>query len=105
MNPWIATRAICFILSAFLLLPRVTLSQTPPQPGQLRITSTPSGAQVTVNGTSITQKTPVTLSVAPGTYTITVTGVSGQSTCSELTFVVPAGGLVATDCSGGSWRR
>jgi serine/threonine protein kinase len=43
-----------------------------PQAGVLMLTSSPSGAAILVNGKAVSEVTPAKLSLAPGTYSITV---------------------------------
>jgi|ERR1017187_2093180 hypothetical protein len=93
-----------FIVWAALLCPVAGWSQTPPRPGRLHVTSTPDGAVITVDGKPMNQRTPTVLVVAPGTYTVSVAGQAGKSTCREAAFAVASGAIVEVDCSGGVWK-
>jgi hypothetical protein len=104
MRTWTISRGISLLLSTAILAPGVATSQTPPPPGQLRITSTPAGAQIMVNGKPTGQRTPATLLVAPGAYAVSVAGAAGQSTCADSTFTVAAAATVVIDCSSASWK-
>ena len=104
MNLRTISSHVPLLLSIALLTSTLVRAQTPPTPGQLRITSTPAGAQIIVNGKPTGQRTPATLLVAPSTYTVSVAGVAGQSTCSDSTFTVPAAVTVAVECSSAAWK-
>jgi hypothetical protein len=47
------------------------------RPSTLNVSSTPTGAQVSVDGKSVEGKTPVTVTVAPGVHTVTVSSPQG----------------------------
>jgi hypothetical protein len=104
MSNWMTSRTPKFILGAALLFPGALSSQTPAQPGRLRVTSMPDGAAVTVNGTSMSRRTPADFVVAPGTYTVSTVGQSGKSTCQNAPFTVSSGATLVIDCSNGTWK-
>ncbi|RCV64226.1 CASH domain-dontaining protein [Methanophagales archaeon] len=52
---------------------QATLTLIPPIEGVLTVTSTPSGAAITIDGTSIGETTPHTRPMVPGAYTIKLT--------------------------------
>jgi hypothetical protein len=52
----------------------------------------------------MSQHTPTTLVVAPGTYAVSVAGQAGKSTCREAAFPVAAGATADLDCSAGVWK-
>ncbi len=58
----------------------------PPGMGQLVITSTPSGSQITING-DIVGSTPLTLNLAPGSYSMTLS-LAGYEDYSTIITVV-----------------
>ena len=62
------------------------LVEVPPEDGQLEVTSTPSGAEIFLNGANTGNVTPYTFTKAPGDYQVSVT-LSGYVTPS--TEVVP----------------
>src|SRR5271167_3354331 len=100
--------ALEILLCVALLFPPALLSQTPAPPGRLQIDSEPDGANITVNGKLMNQKTPATLVVSPGTYTISVAGESeaGKSEnpkCSATPFQVSSGETVELYCSATTW--
>jgi hypothetical protein len=88
------------VLFASFALP----SQTPVRPGKLQIDSNPNGANITINGKVIDQKTPVSLVVAPGEYTVTISGKSGAPNCQPNTFKVNSGDTTECYCSGTTWQ-
>jgi hypothetical protein len=105
MSSWSTLSALEIILSVALMFPRTSLSQTPAQPGRLNITSTPAGAQITINGEFMSQRTPANFVVAPGNYTVSTVGQPGKSACQSQTFSVPTSTAVGIECSEGAWKR
>jgi hypothetical protein len=89
-NPAVSAR-IVFCLS--LLMPQFLASQIPQALGRLQITSTPSGASITINGSLRNEKTPVTVAVTPAVYKVKV------GTCAEQTVRVSAGETRNVDCA------
>jgi len=80
------------------------LSQTAARPGRLQIDSNPSGANITINGEAISQKTPASLVVSPGEYTIALSGNSGPPNCPPSSFSVSSGNTTECYCSGTNWQ-
>lgn len=54
------------------------------RPSTLTVTSSPSGAEVTVDGKSVEGRTPLSLSVAPGPHTVIVSPESGEPFTREI---------------------
>ena len=105
MSNWMTLGTFKLILGVALLFPGALSSQTPAQPGRLRVTSTPDGATVTINGASMTRKTPADFIVAPGAYTVETMGQAGKSTCAKMTFTVLPGATLVVECSNEVWTR
>jgi hypothetical protein len=63
------------------LSPRSSVPQMPGQlpVGRLHITSTTTGASITINGTKRNEVTPVTLAVLPNTYKVVIGACPAQS--------------------------
>jgi hypothetical protein len=103
MNPFSmfpTRRVFCF---AALLFSAQLLPQTPAQPGILRITSNSDGASIFIASKLMSQKTPAALVVAPGTYTVSVSGNSGKTNCPATAFHVSSGETAEHYCSGTTW--
>jgi hypothetical protein len=97
------SKTLDLVLCAALLFSLKSLSQTPAQPGVLRIDSDPDTANITLNGKLLNQKTPASLVVSPGTYTVSVSGKSGSPNCPGKPFQVSSGETVEHYCSGTTW--
>ncbi|MBX3259442.1 MAG: PEGA domain-containing protein [Labilithrix sp.] len=54
------------------------------RPSKLTVTSSPSGAQVSVDGESVEGRTPLSISVSPGPHTVTVSPESGAPFTREI---------------------
>lgn len=91
------------VLRCFLLFPLALLSQMPPQPAKLVIKSNPSGARITINGRSMTQRTDVTFLVSPGTYGVAASGDSGNPNCAERKVQVWSGQTATLTCDKAVW--
>jgi hypothetical protein len=78
-------------------------SQTPVQPGRLVITSTPTGAKITVNSQATNQLTDATFAVPPGKYTVSVTGGPGHLNCPDRDVQVSSGQPTEVHCSATGW--
>lgn len=92
--------------SLVFLLPGLLWTQMPPQPAKLMVTSDPSGADVTINGAHMGQRTNATFVVAHGQYTIAV---SSQDTnpklnCPAKTIAVYGGQTYALQCTAQGWK-
>jgi hypothetical protein len=88
------------ILCLAVLVPASLSSQVLAPPGRLQITSTPVGATITINGQSLSNKTPVTIVVSAGAYEVTVRSADGQTNCDQKNVSVTSNETVAVDCSG-----
>jgi len=96
---------------AVLLLPAGLLPQMPPGPARLVISSTPTGAVITINNRPMQQTTDATFNVsAPGTYQISVAGQApfggGKFQCPTKTVHVDPGQTVTLHCNStnpGQW--
>lgn len=93
-------------LSFLFLLPAFLWAQMPPQPGKLIISSDPAGADVTINGSHMGQRTNATFVVSRGQYAIAV---SSQETnpklnCPAKTLTVYAGQTYTLQCTAQGWK-
>lgn len=86
------------ILCWVFLLPSGFLFQTPSQPGQLKVTSTPTGAAIRINGNLMPAKTDATFVVNPGDYTVEVTSGSNKLNCKPPSVHVYSGQQAEVDC-------
>ena len=84
-----------------LLLPAPSPFQRPPQPGQLTVTSTPPGAEITVDNQRMRQVTPFTFYVAPGQHTVTSSTQPKCETPAKVT--VTAGDAMLVHCTANGW--
>jgi len=95
----VSSLALEIFLFAFWLFPLAVSSQmTPPALGRLHITSTPQGANITINDNPRPELTNVTLVVAPGQYRVAVSGGPGGLNCPGREFTVSAGRTVEVTC-------
>ena len=68
----------------------------PPTEGQLKVTSTPAGAEIFINGIDTNNVTPYTFNKAPGDYPVYVT-LSGYVTPAPATSTVVSSQLTTKD--------
>ncbi len=94
---------IRIVLRCVLLLPLALSSQMPPKPARLMIQSNPSGARITINGQSMSQRTDVTFLVSPGTYGVAVSGNDGNPNCAERKVQVWSGQTATLTCANAAW--
>ena len=87
------------------LCPPTLTSQTPVQPGRLVVTSTPSGAKITVNSQATKQLTDATFVVPPGKYTVSVAGGAGSLNCPDKEVQVSSGQSTSVHCAGTGWTQ
>ena len=88
-------QALRFVLYIVLILPPGFFQMA--TPGRLQITSTPTGANITINGKAAEQVTNTTLVVSPGPYTVQVTGGPGNLNC-QKTVQVFSGRTAVVNC-------
>lgn len=86
------------LLCSILLLPSGFFYQAP-QPGLLKVSSTPTGASITINGQLMNGKTNATFVVTPGEYKIEVTSDSKKLTCNPESTHVYSGQTTQVSCS------
>ena len=86
------------MLSSVILLPSGFFYQAP-QPGLLKIMSTPTGATITINGQAMNGKTNATFVVTPGEYKVEVTSGSKKLTCNPESTHVYSGKTAEVACS------
>jgi hypothetical protein len=97
--------AIKIALCLGALCPPTLTSQTPVQPGRLVITSTPSGAKITVNSQATKQLTNATFVVPPGKYTVSVAGGPGSLNCPGKDVQVTSGQPTSVHCAATGWTQ
>jgi len=98
------TRAgLTLACAATLFLGSSTWAQMPPAPGKLQIKSQPTGAQITINGTVITQATDATLVVSPGQYSVSVGTAGGSPYCAATSVTIQANDTKVLVCNGKIW--
>jgi hypothetical protein len=95
-----ATFVLC---CAFLSQPSMLL-QAPSQPGRIAISSTPSGAYITIDGQRMNQLTDATFVASQGTHNVSVIGGPGNLNCSERKFQVSSGQVTKVYCSEKGWE-
>ncbi len=88
-------QALRFVLYIVLILPPGFFQMA--TPGRLQITSTPTGANITINGKAVDQVTNTTLVVSPGPYNVLVTGGPGNLNCQKNVQVV-SGKTTVVNC-------
>ena len=94
------------ILHFLLLLPALLLSQRPPTPGKLSVTSDPTGAAIKIDGKSMGRSTPFTFIVSPGGHTLVLEGESVPQPCATPTTVtVRSGSTASIRCSSAGWGQ
>jgi hypothetical protein len=92
------------IVFSALLLPPMFFFQTAPQPGLLKVTSNPPGANVTINTVDnnnkpVEGKTNVTLVVTPGQYKVTAKSGSKILNCTPTPATVHPGQTTGVICN------
>jgi hypothetical protein len=87
---------------AIFLRPAALSPQMPPQPGKLAISSSPTGAAVSINGSVMQQQTNATFLVSPGTYAIVV-NYQNQFKCTG-SLTVASGQTASATCTAAGWR-
>lgn len=97
--------AVHFVVCWALLFPPVSSLQAPAQAGRLRISSTPPGANITIDGQSMSQRTDSTFVVSPGKHKVSLTGGPGNLSCQDKDVDVPSGQQVEIHCSGAGWTQ
>ena len=105
MNAHTTSLVLRIALFTALLFPLALSSQTPAEPGRLNITSTPDGANITINGKSMDHQTDAVYSVAPGQHKVSVAGGAGNLNCPEITVQVSSGRETKVHCSSAGWAR
>jgi hypothetical protein len=95
--------AIKIVLCWIVLYSPILSSQTPGQPGRLVITSTPTGAKITVNNQATNQLTDATFVVPPGKYTVSVTDGPGKLNCPDKDVQIFSGQPAEVHCSATGW--
>jgi hypothetical protein len=85
----------------FVLLPALLQSQRPQQPGHLTVTSTPVGAEITIDNQRMRQVTPYTFFVAPGEHRVSSSTVPKCETPVRVT--VSAGAAMSVHCAANGW--
>ena len=90
------TLAMFRFIGFILVLPIGLFFQTA-GPGRLQISSKPQSATITVNGKTLTQVTNTTLVVAPGKYSVVITGGPGNLNCTR-NVQVSTGQTTAVNC-------
>jgi hypothetical protein len=88
---------------AILLWPAALLPQMRPQPGKLVISSNPTGATISINGSVVSQHTNANFTVSPGNYAIVVTSPDGSFKCTGSRTVV-SGQTVSVTCTAAGWQ-
>ena len=95
-----AARAIVMLT---LLASPAAWTQMLPRPATLVIKSVPSGAPVTLNGSTSSQPTDLSLVVSPGAYTVSVGTQGGKPFCAAKQINVIAGQTVVLVCTESGW--
>jgi len=80
----------------------IALSSQLPSFAKLIVKSTPTGADITINGNATHQKTDAEFIVSPGDYAVSV---SGSANCGEKKVTVATGDTRTITCSGGVWSQ
>jgi hypothetical protein len=88
------------ILAAFVC--PITLSSQMPSLAKLIVKSTPTGADIAINGNATHQKTDAEFVVSPGDYTVSV---SGSANCGDKRVTLATGDTRTLACSNGAWSQ
>jgi len=105
MSPGVILLAIELFSGGAFLRPHALLLQSPGfSGGKLEIKSVPDGANISVNGRRLEQKTDATFVVSPGNYRITVTGGPGSLNCGERSVSVYSGNVTTVTCTKDGWK-
>jgi PEGA domain len=98
LKPLIVKLSVCAVAVPLpVLLPWLQLHTV----GKLVIQSTPSGANISINGKSMGQ-TPASFVVSLGTYSVTVTG--AELNCPSRVVGVTPGSTVTLTCTSSGWQ-
>ena len=82
------------------LLPAPLSSQRPQPPGKLSVTSTPPGAQITIDKQPMSQLTDATFVVSPGGHDVVVKGKGDTLTkCANSSVQVESGRVTSIHCT------
>jgi hypothetical protein len=93
------------VAACLLLMPTYLPAQRPPQPGQLTVTSTPPGADITVDGHRM-KKTPFTFFVSPDVVHRVILTDSNLPKCGgpkPKQVSVPSGSAISINCTKDGW--
>jgi hypothetical protein len=90
-----------FLLCSSFIHPPAALLQSPGF-GKLVIQSSPTGANIAINGTPKQERTTTTYVVGQGDYSVSV---SGNASCAEKSFHVSSGGTTTITCANGKWTQ
>jgi hypothetical protein len=93
--------AIRIVILGGLVSP-VYLSSQMPSFAKLIVRSTPTGAEIVINGNDTRQKTDAEFVVSPGDYTVSV---SGSANCGNKRVTLATGETRTLTCSGGTWSQ
>jgi len=80
----------------------VVLSSQMPSLAKLIVKSTPTGAEILINGNDTRQKTDAEFVVSPGDYTVSV---SGSANCGGKKVTLATGETTTLTCSEGRWSQ
>jgi hypothetical protein len=94
--------AACALLMLTLASP-AAWAQMLPRPATLVIKSVPPGAPITLNGSTSTQSTDLSLVVSPGAYTVSVGIQGGKPFCAAKQINLTAGQTVVLVCTESGW--
>lgn len=90
------------VLCSLLLIPALLSSQRPPAPGKLSVTSTPSGATITIDNQSTGKETDFTFVVSPGDHSVSVKK-DALPNCVTKMVTVTSGSVVLINCTATGW--
>jgi hypothetical protein len=92
--------ALCWVL----LFPALLSSQRP-QTGRLSVTSTPPGAEITIDNQRTNQSTPFTFVVSPGEHRVAVTSETLRNCAKPVPVPVSPGSAVSIHCTSMGWDK
>ena len=97
--------AVRAMLAVALWSTPALFAQMLPRPGTLVIRSVPTGAPVSLNGSTSSQQTDLSLAVSPGSYTVVVGNPGGKPFCPPKQLAVKAGQTLVLVCTESGWAN